>query len=118
MKSRNVRESFGYAVRGIIYTWKTQRNMRIHSFCALGVLVGAWFFKVSKNELLVLILTSFMVIAAEMINTAVETVVDMFTDQYHPLAEISKNVAAGMVLITAISAVIIGIIIFAPKLLY
>jgi len=114
-KSRNFWESLGFAVDGILYSFRTQRNIRIHSFFALGIIVASGFFHVSSLELIVLIMTILMVISLEIVNTAIETVVDMYTDEYLPLAKIAKNVAAGAVLLASLGAVIIGGVIFGPK---
>lgn len=114
-KSRNFWESLGFAVDGILYSYRTQRNIRIHSFLALGIIFGAGFFRVSVLEFLVLIMTIVMVIALEIVNTAIETVVDMYTEEYLPLAKIAKNVAAGAVLLASLGAVIVGLVIFGPR---
>ncbi|ATW27319.1 diacylglycerol kinase family protein [Candidatus Formimonas warabiya] len=114
-KSRNFWESLGFAGDGILYSLRTQRNMRIHGLFTLGVLLAALYFHISTTELLILLLTILMVVTLEMINTAVETVVDMYTEEYLLLAKVAKNVAAGAVLLASFGAVIIGAIIFGPK---
>lgn len=111
-----VLQSFRYALEGLIYTVVTQRNMRIHYIIALGVLLLSLYLPVSKMEVLILFVTIIIVLFAELINTVVETVVDMITKEYHPLAKIAKDVAAGAVLLTAGLAVIVGISIFYPYL--
>lgn len=117
MKVKKLIDSFNYAIEGIIYSVRTQRNMKIHMVIAILALLACFFCNVSRMELLVVILTITMVIAAEMINTAVESAVDATTNYYHPLVKIAKNVAAGAVLVTAINAVIVGYIIFYDKLM-
>lgn len=117
MKVKKLIDSFNYAIEGIIYSVRTQRNMKIHMVIAILALLACFFCNVSRMELLVVILTIAMVIAAEMINTAVESAVDATTNYYHPLVKIAKNVAAGAVLVTAINAVIVGYIIFYDKLM-
>lgn len=114
-KARNFQESLGFALDGIIYSFRTQRNMRIDSCFVLGIIFASVFLGVSSMEILVLILISVVVMALEMVNTAVETVVDMYTEEYLPLAKTAKNVAAGAVLLASLGAVIIGLIIFIPK---
>ncbi|MGL4873137.1 MAG: diacylglycerol kinase [Clostridium sp.] len=116
MKLKKVLDSFNYAIDGIIYTVRTQRNMRIHMVATLIVLVLCLLFDVSKTEILILAITIVMVIGAELFNTAIEAIVDMNTNYYHPLAKIAKNVAAGAVVITALNAVLVGYIIFGDKL--
>lgn len=116
MKMKKMIDSFNYAIEGIIHTVRTQRNMKIHFIIALFILFACFFYKVSKIELLILLITVTMVIAAEMINTAIEFTIDATTNFYHPLAKIAKNVAAGAVLITTFNALIVGYIIFWDKL--
>lgn len=116
MKIRKLVDSFNYAIEGIIYAVRTQRNMRIHMTAALLVLTACFIYDLSKTELLILAITITMVLAAELINTAVESAIDATTNYYHPLAKIAKNTAAGAVLVTAINAAIVGYIIFWDKL--
>lgn len=116
MRLKKVVDSFNNAIDGIIYTVRTQRNMKIHLSITLIVLLLCLCFDVSKIEFLILAITITMVIAAELLNTSIEAVVDMKTNHYHPLAKISKNVAAGAVLLTAINAVVVGYVIFWDKL--
>lgn len=116
MKLKKLVDSFNNAIDGIIYTVRTQRNMKIHMVVTLLVLIACLCFDVSRSEFLILAITITMVIGAELLNTAIEAVVDMNTNYYHPLAKIAKNVAAGAVLLTAINAVVVGYIIFWDKL--
>ncbi len=116
MEVRKLIDSFNYAISGLIYALRTQRNMRIHFALALIALIFSILFNVSKVELLILFFTISLVIIAEMINTAVEAVVDMYTRRYHPLAKIAKNVAAGAVLFAAINSIIVGYLIFIDDL--
>ncbi len=116
MEVRKLIDSFNYAISGLIYVLRTQRNMRIHFGLALVALVFSILFNVSKVELLILFFTISLVIITEMINTAVEAVVDMYTRRYHPLAKIAKNVAAGAVLFAAINSIIVGYLIFIDDL--
>jgi len=116
MKMKKTLESFNNAITGIIVTVRTERNMKIHLILALGILVASFFFDITKYEFLILAITITMVIAAELVNTAIEATIDMTTNYYHPLAKIAKNAAAGAVLITAINALLIGYIMFWDKL--
>lgn len=116
MRLKKMVDSFNHAIDGIIYTVRTQRNMRIHMIITLFILMACLLFDVSKDEILILAITITMVIGAELFNTAIEATVDMTTNYYHPLAKIAKNVAAGAVLLTAINAVFVGYIIFWDKL--
>lgn len=116
MKSRNLLESFNHAFEGVVYALKTQRNMRIHFAATAAVLCASLILKLSKVEILILFMTIAFVIVAEMLNTAVEVVVDMFTLDPHPLAALAKNLAAGAVLIASVLAVIVGYLIFFPAI--
>lgn len=104
--------SFNYAVEGIIYALKKEKNMKIHFFMGFVVLLLSLFFNFSRIEMLMLFFTISLVIITEMINTAVEKIVDMYTEDFHPLAKISKDVAAGAVLIASINALIVGYLLF------
>ncbi|MEC9488541.1 MAG: diacylglycerol kinase [Halanaerobium sp.] len=116
MKVRKLLESFNYAFAGIVYTLKTQRNMKVHFTIALLVLVVGLLTDISRVELILLMLTIVLVIITEMINTAVENVVDMITKEYHPLARVAKNVAAGAVLVTSANSILVGYFIFFHKI--
>lgn len=116
MQLKKLVDTFNHAINGIINTVRTERNMKIHLVAAILVLIACFFFDISKVEFLVLVITITMVMSAEVFNTAVEAVVDMSTNYYHPLAKIAKNAAAGAVLITAINALIVGYVIFWDKL--
>lgn len=118
MKVNKLLDSFNYAIDGIIHAVRTQRNMRIHMLSALLVLTACFFYDLSKIELVVVCITITLVIFAELMNTAIEFAIDATTNYYHPLAKVSKNVAAGAVLLTAINAVVVGYIIFWDKLKY
>ncbi|WP_052112958.1 MULTISPECIES: diacylglycerol kinase [Clostridium] len=115
-KIKKIIDSFNYAIEGIIYAVRTQRNMRIHLAATLVVLSLCFFYDLSRLELLILTITITMVLVGEMINTAIEFAIDATTNYYHPLAKLAKNVAAGAVLITAINAVLVGYIIFLDRL--
>lgn len=116
MKIKKMVDSFNYAINGIVETVRTQRNMRIHLIAALCVLIACFLIDISKAEFLILCITVTMVLAAEVINTAIESAIDMAANHYHPLAKIAKNAAAGAVLITAINSLIVGYIIFWDKI--
>jgi diacylglycerol kinase (ATP) len=116
VRTRNLLQSFNCAFDGVIYAFKTQRNVRIHFFLTTIALVLALVLKVTKAELLILFLTIALVLITEMINTALETVVDLVTKKYHDLAAIAKDVAAGAVLVSAIVALVVGYLVFFPRL--
>ncbi|WP_068616258.1 diacylglycerol kinase family protein [Paenibacillus tuaregi] len=113
MRSRHKwSSSFRYAFQGITYGLKTQRNLRVHVVCAVLAAGAAAFFHLSAVKWAILLLTIAVVIAAELINTAVESAVDLSSPELHPLAKAAKDTAAGAVLVCAIFAVIIGIVLF------
>ena len=116
MKGKKLVDSFNYAIEGIIYSIRTQRNMKIHMVATIIVLTATFFYDLSKLELLIITITITLVIVAEMINTAVECAIDATTNFYHPLAKIAKNVSAGAVLVTAINSVLVGYVIFWDRL--
>lgn len=116
MKNKRLLDSFGFALNGLIYCLKTQRNMRIHAMAALAVIVVSLFSKLDKTDIIMLVFAITLVFICEMINTAIEKSIDLFTDKYHPLAKIAKDVAAGAVLVSAITAVFIGYLIFFSRI--
>lgn len=116
MRSRNLLESFRYAFAGLRYALRTQRNTRIHLIIAgLVILVGLWL-GLPTEQWALLALTIGLVLVGEMLNTVAETLVDMVSPGYHPLAKVVKDVTAGAVLLTAIFAVIVGLLILGPPL--
>lgn len=112
LKNDNFIEACNNAVNGIIYAATTQRNIKIQLVLAVIVMVLCLFYGLNTTEFLCLVFAVFMVIFAEMINTAIETVVDLFVDVYHPKAKIAKDVAAGAVVLAACNALIVGYFIF------
>lgn len=116
MKVKKLKDSFNYAIEGILYAVRTQRNMRIHMITTLIVLTACFFYDLSKIEVMILTLTITLVLVTEMINTAIESTLDAIANFYHPLVKIAKNTAAGAVLISAINAIVVGYIIFWDKL--
>ena len=117
MQSKNLAESFNFAIQGIIYVLFTQRNMRIHLLLGILVIILGVVMNVSRFELLILFLTVGLVISAEIMNTAVEEVVNLVTQRYHPIAERAKNVSAGSVLICSIISVFVAYFVFADRLM-
>lgn len=115
-KSSGLIKSFNYAIDGVIYTLKSQRNMKIHYFIALMVLFLSLFLNLSRIELIAVIISISLVFLAEMFNTAIEKTVDLVTTQYSPLAKIAKDVAAGAVLITAFNAAMVAYLVFFDRL--
>jgi len=108
-------ESFNNAIEGVVHVLRTQRNMRIHFAIAIAVLAVAAAVGVSKLELIALFLAIAFVLVAEMINTAVESAIDVSTTAFDPMAKLAKDIAAGAVLIASVNAVAIGYLVFAGK---
>lgn len=108
--------SFGFAFQGLITFFKTQHNAWIHLLATIVVITLGFVLKVNRVEWCWLIISIGFVFAAEMFNTAIEFLTDLVSPQFHPLAKKVKDVAAGAVLIAALSAVAIGLIVFLPKL--
>lgn len=115
-KAHSLFASFSYAATGIYFCLRTQRNMRIHvaaGFSAMGL--GAWL-AVPLVHLALVAVVSSLVVTMEMLNTAIENAVDLYTHRRHPLAKIAKDVAAAAVLVSAINAVLVGLMVLGPAL--
>ena len=108
-------DSFNFAFEGIIHVLRTQRNMRIHFGVAVGVLVAALAFDVSRLELIALLLAIAFVLIAEMLNTAIEAAVDVASTSFDPMAKLAKDIGAGAVLIAAINAIAVGYLVFSGQ---
>ncbi|MDQ7092293.1 diacylglycerol kinase family protein [Desulfosporosinus sp. PR] len=107
--------SLNQAWRGVWYTCRTQGHMQFHIAVGIAVLCLAWWSKVSRSEWLILIFAIGSVLSAEVVNSALEIIVDMVQPNFDPLAGMAKDVAAGAVLVTAVQAVVIGLIVFFPR---
>jgi diacylglycerol kinase (ATP) len=115
-KKHSLYDSFNCAIRGVIQAVKMERNLRIHLLSAalaigLGVILD-----LSRLEFVVLFITIGIVIALELVNTAIEKTIDVVTDEYHPLARIAKDIAAGAVFVSALCATAVGWLLFGDKL--
>ena len=111
-RSKSLLESFNFAFEGIIHVLRNERNLRIHFAIALGVIIAAVAFDVTRLELIALLLAIAFVLIAEMLNSALEAVVDFVTPSVEPLAKVAKDVAAGAVLIATMTSVAIGYLVF------
>lgn len=109
--------SFKYAIQGIISCFKTEQNMKIHLIIMLFVIIVGFILNLSKLEWIICIILFGVVISFEIINTAIEKTVDMITTEISPKAKIVKDISAGGVLVATISAIIIGLMIFVPKIM-
>jgi len=118
MYQRNIFQSFKLAFDGLLFMLRTERNMRIHSIIAIGVIIDSILLNIAHIELLFICFSIALVFVAEAANTAFELLLDFIQgDKFHPNVKILKDIAAGGVFIAAINAFVIGIIIFGPKLL-
>lgn len=106
--------SFGYAFQGIGTCIKKERNMKIHCLATIVVIISGTVVRLSVSEWCICILLCGVVMALELINTAIEAAVDLVTEEKRPLAKVAKDTAAGAVLIMAIAAAVIGFMIFVP----
>lgn len=116
MKPRSWIQSANLAIEGIIYAVKTQRHMRYHLYAALIALVLSLILHIQRTEFILLCMSIILVLVAEMLNTAIEATVDMISEEFHPMAKIAKDVAAGMVLIASAGAITLGYLILYPAL--
>lgn len=112
MSSRPLLKSFNWAIEGVVYAVRTQRNMRVHMAVGASVLIAAVVFGVSRLELLALLVTVGVVLVAELMNTAIEASIDLVATTYDPLAKIAKDVAAGAVFVSSIVAIAVGYLVF------
>lgn len=109
-------DSFNYAINGIVASIKSERNMKIHYFIALFVLILSLFFNFTRLEFLALFFSITLVLTLELINTSIEYVVDLITDEYHKYAELAKDIAAGAVLLSALNALVVGYLLFFDRI--
>jgi len=109
--------SFKTALDGIGWAVRTQPNFRVHIVLSLLALLGGWFFRVTMTEMLILIFMIILGLSAEMINTAIESMTDLITREWRQEAKIAKDVSAGMMLITAVGALVVAAVIFVPYIL-
>ncbi|MGA2967608.1 MAG: diacylglycerol kinase family protein [Candidatus Levyibacteriota bacterium] len=117
MVNTNLLKSFKYAFQGIYYALKFNRNIRIHFIAAILVIIASIILKVNAFEMGILGVMILLVICTEMINTAIEEVVNLLTNEHRVEAKIAKDVSAGMVLLTAMGSIIVGVLIFVPHIL-
>ncbi|MDO8603351.1 MAG: diacylglycerol kinase [Candidatus Omnitrophota bacterium] len=115
MQQQSLVESFNAAIEGFVYVFKSQRNMRLHFLMGLFAVLLGILLKFTYMEVIALCLTIAFVLFAEMFNTAIEYTVDLVSHEYHPLARIVKDIGAGAVLLSAMTAVTVGYILFASR---
>lgn len=108
--------SFVYAGSGLWHTIRTQRNMRVHAALAVAAIALGITLRLSPVEFAIIFIVITGVVVTEMFNTVAEAVVDLATNEYHPLARVAKDVAAGAVLLNSILAVVVALFIYVPHL--
>ncbi len=113
-RSKSYLDSFSHAIHGFKTAFLEERNMRFHLVATLFVILCGFFFHITKSEWLLLLLVICLVIALELVNTAIERAVDVATKEFLPEAKKAKDVAAAAVLLASLFSVIIGLIIFIP----
>ena len=116
MDKQSIPKAFKNAFAGIIHCVLYERNMKIHMMAAILVGVAAWWFRFNPYEIIILVITVVSVLVAEMMNTVVEAIVDLVSPEIHPLAKIAKDVAAGIVLIVALTSLLIGYFLFFARI--
>ena len=109
-------KSFGYAFEGIFAGIRGERNMKIHCIAAVCVIVAGVLFHISVTEWCICLVLFGLILSLELVNTAIEAVVDLVTEDKKPLAKLAKDTAAGAVLIAAVMAAMAWLLIFVPKL--
>ena len=110
--------SFKYAGEGIWTALKEEPNLKFHFFAAFLIYLLGLYYGITRLEWLIVVIAIGVVISLELTNTAIETVVNSFTEDTHPGAKRAKDVAAGAVLVSAIMAIFVGVIIFLPYVIY
>ena len=110
-------KSFRFAIRGLKVLWETEHNARIHLIAFILVIVAGLFFSISTTEWMVVLIVIFLVFITELINTALEYLADKVSSEHDELIGKSKDLSAGAVLLSALLAIVCGLIIFIPHLI-
>ena len=116
-RKHSLLKSFGFAFEGLMAEIKKGRNFRIQIVAGLIATILGLFLKLSLEEWLDLVIIITLVLILELVNTSIEAIVDLTSPEIHPKAKLAKDVAAGAVLVASIGAVVIGALIFIPKLM-
>lgn len=117
IKHKKLLVSFKNAFSGVYLALKYNQNLRIHFFVAFLVIIASIYFHVNSFEMGILGVMILLVISSEMINTAIEEMTDLITNEHRLEAKIAKDVAAGMVLVAAIGSIVVGVLVFTPYIL-
>ena len=114
---KRIKNSFKYAFNGLIDTYRTEQSVWIYIPVALLVILIGFLLKINNYEWMVIVLILGIILSLELVNTALEAVVDLVTKEYKPLAKKAKDTVSAAVLVFAVASVIVGLIIFLPKLI-
>src|SRR5262249_817129 len=106
-------DSFNYAFEGIIHVLRTQRNLRIHFIIAIAVIAAAAAFNVGRLELIALLLAIAFLLLSQLVHSAIEGAIGVSTTSFDPNAKLAKDIAAGAVLISTVTAIAVGYLVFA-----
>lgn len=117
VEHRTLLKSFSYALEGVLFAFKNNQNFRLHVFAGLAVVIFAIIFKVGAFEMGILGVMILLVLCTEMINTAIEEMTNLISREHSKEAKIAKDVAAGMVLLTSVGSVIVGVLVFLPYII-
>ncbi len=112
---KSFKKSIGYCLNGLSYAISNEKNLKREIALGIIALIAGVLLKISKTEFLIVIVMISLVLTTEIINTAIERCVDLYTTKYNEMARIAKDVSAGAVLVMAFFALVVGIIIFVPK---
>ncbi|MFH1665467.1 MAG: diacylglycerol kinase [Candidatus Omnitrophota bacterium] len=104
------------AIEGVVHTFQTERNMRMHFLLGFIALIAGVYFNLTAVEFMLLCFAVTFVLVAEMFNTAVEHAIDFISKDYHPLAKIIKDIAAGAVFVSAVNAILVGYILLIKRI--
>ncbi len=115
-EQRTHKDSFKDAFAGLLWSFKTQPNFRVHLLLAAVAIFLSWLFQITLVEFAIIIFTIILGLTAEMINTSIESMTDLITTEYRESAKIAKDVAAGMMLTVAMGAVLVALVIFIPHI--
>lgn len=116
MKKKHIWNSFYYAFSGIVSSFLSERNMKIHVGIMVLVIILGFYFHISYQEWMICIILFGIVISAEIMNTAIESLSDLVMPSIHPKVKLIKDLSAGAVLVLALTSAIVGIMIFLPKI--
>ena len=109
--------SFKYSIEGLDYAYKNEQSMTIHVFISIAIIVMGLFFKITSIEWLIVFVIIGVVMGTELLNTAIEAVVDLVSPEKHPLAKIAKDTASAAVFVYSMIALVAGLIVFLPKII-